>query len=209
MKLFIILAVMGLCSACASSVNTAEYQSKASYCATKKIDVDSQLDVEKPTPVLSDDAILLSQLLNTHHNRHQYVDSAGRSHFDELSAFKELARLYAKTVDKKNQDGQMADGDLKRIMFFAFYAKVHNNAAINESLSRDLMPIYLSNRGSFISLLAELPFLIASNCERLAANARYSNNPEQLNLKFIENNKTQLLQSLKPYNTMQCLEQFK
>lgn len=169
-----------------------------------------QANLKKPDPVrLSDEAILLTHLLETHQSRHRYIDSVGQSHFDKMSAYKELEQIYSKLIHSKDANGQMSDESLKTILLFSFYAKSHQNAAISEHLADDLIPIYQADTTRFVKALANLPFLIEANCDRLAAGLQKSSEPSKAKQQFLEANHDILLHSLKPYNTMQCLEQFK
>lgn len=137
-----------------------------------------------------------------------FTTADGTLKYDELKAFKLLDELYAKYAKPEVTDKRYSSHQLKVIAFFSHLADQHNNAALNEYLASDLLPIYKTNPGRFLSVLAELPYLVPSNCDRI--NAYFGFEGEHLNEKseFLETHTPKIKKSLGPALAEVCLSKF-
>jgi hypothetical protein len=145
--------------------------------------------------------VLLSVLLDSDWMKEERaVDS------ESLESFKELESIYLNIVDPLRLNNTNNKDDLKLALFFAYYSDVKNNAAFQEYLAEDLMPIYENNTESFLTVLSELPFLVPSNCERLGAFFGHEGKHLDERDSFIEKNTDVINRYLPPDLSKACLE---
>ena len=137
-----------------------------------------------------------------------YTGKDGEQHTDSLRLFKEVERIYIKNIEPDLDDEKFSVKRLKMVMYFSFYADVHNSAAIQEYLAADLMPIFENNKETFSGILAELPFLLPSNCERLSAFFGNEGENEGEEVSFIANNKELLSRHLSTDQLAACIGYF-
>ena len=152
--------------------------------------------------------VLLSRLLAVNSDIYTYTGKDGEQHTDSLRLFKELERIYIKNIKPDLDDEKFSVKRLKMVMYFSFYADVHNSAAIQEYLAADLMPIFEHNKETFSRILAELPFLLPSNCERLSAFFGNEGENEGEEVSFIANNKELLSRHLSTDQLAACIGYF-
>lgn len=128
--------------------------------------------------------------------------------YDELKAFKVLDELYAKHKEPDMADKSYSRNRLRVIAFFSHLAEQHNNAALSEYLASDLVPIFETNPGRFLSVLGELPFLTPSNCERLNSYFGFEGKHANEKSNFIKTNAPLIKKALGQSLAESCLSKF-
>lgn len=169
----------------------------------------SSINASENTDTGEDDFdILLSNLLNVNQHRHTYIDEQGNKQPNSLGRFKELERVYIKTIEPDLKSDKFSPKRLKTVMFFSFYAYEKKSAAFQEYLATDLMSIYTHNQITFMETLKELPFLIPSNCDRLNAFFGFEGKNNNKKQRFIEKNQTIFTKYLTNEQAKLCISKF-
>ena len=150
--------------------------------------------------------VLLSNLLKLNSMDYTYTDSDGKKHPDRLKAFKDLERIYIKNIEADMPNEMFSSKRLKIVMYFSYYSKISNSAALLEYLAADLKPIYSANKETFLEILRELPFLLPSNCERLGAYFGHEGKNEEKEKQFVKNNKSIFSKYLGVEQASQCIK---
>ncbi|MDN3638840.1 hypothetical protein QWY82_08485 [Simiduia curdlanivorans] len=163
---------------------------------------------EQPAGDRQDFYLLLSGLLNVNQDEYVYTDNTGKVNVDELMMFKALEKIYVANIEPDLDNNRFSVERLKVVMFFAFYAEQRNASAFQEYLAADLMPIYLANKKTFVSILQELPFLAAANCARLSAYFGHEGLHLDQKPSFVKDNQAFLQQQLGGSQYDQCMRFF-
>ena len=88
-------------------------------------------------------------------------------------------------------------------MFFAFYER-NKFSGLSGNLASDLLPLYLKNKITFLTILSNKPFLIDANCSKL--NAYFSFEVNFISRSFIKLNKAKHV--LNADNFKRCFQHF-
>lgn len=151
---------------------------------------------------------LLSSLLNINEGKYTFIDAKGKEQPDALKIFKELERIYIKSIKPDLTNNKFSTKRLKIVMFYAFYAHEKKSGAFQEYLASDLMPIYIENKDEFLQILKQLPFLTLSNCNRL--NAYFGFEGKNIGNKsiFLKQNRAYFKNNLNTKQYEICIDRF-
>lgn len=134
--------------------------------------------------------------------------SDGTLHYDELKAFKLLDTLYKEYTTPNTSGDGYTNNQIRVVAYFAHLAHIQNNAALNEYLASDLVPIYRKNPEQFLSTLHDLPYLIPENCERLSAYFGFEGKNSDEKSEFLKANTQTIKKALGPELSAKCLAYF-
>ncbi|WP_221796512.1 hypothetical protein [Oceanobacter mangrovi] len=128
---------------------------------------------------------------------------------NELKTFKQLESIYLSLLQKDNPPGQLNEDDIKLILLFARYSNDHNNAAFQEYLRSDLLPVYQHNEKQFMKVLKDLPFFLTTACDFFNSHFGFEETGSEGKPAFIRNLKQNLEKDFNSSDTDSCLSEFK
>lgn len=150
---------------------------------------------------VSDDTLLVSKLLRVPDPT--FVRAEG---YDALGELKSWEALYARTLARARTEAGRSDESLRRFLMLGFVARARADAAMSESATTDLMPLYLSRRNEVLRILLELPFLAPSTCYYLGAFFGFEDQSAADKEPFLEENRPVIERSLGPQEASICFE---
>lgn len=151
---------------------------------------------------------LLSLIIKAKTPETSFQNADGTLDYDELKAFKLLDNLYKEYTTPKTSDGSYTNNQLRVIAFLSHLAHQQNNAALNEYLASDLLPIYRKSPQQFLAVLTDLPYLAPENCERISAYFEFEGNRAKEKAEFLDINTKTIEEILGSDLAKECLSHF-
>ncbi len=136
-----------------------------------------------------DAELMLNRLLHIDNKKYNIKNENGKFPYNSLLEYKDWERLYIKYFKLNIKNKIYTENEIKSLLFIGFIAKINSDAAISESLSSDLVPIFNNNKILILNVLSDLKFLIPSTCYYLNNYFGFEGKNIEKRTPFIKKNK--------------------
>jgi len=155
-----------------------------------------------------DAKLILDRLLHIDNEKYNTKNASGQFFYNSLLEYKDWERTYIKYSRMNKTNKKFTEHEIKNLLFIGFVSKVNSDAAISESLSSDLMPIFNDNKTLILNVIAELNFLIPSTCYYLNNYFGFEGKNKENKIPFIKTNKEIIIEHLGKNEGERCLVEF-
>ncbi len=155
-----------------------------------------------------DAELMLNRLLHIDNEKYNIKNEKGQFFYNSLLEYKDWERLYIKYSKLNIKSKIYTENEIKKLLFIGFIAKINSDAAISESLSSDLLPIFNHNKILILNVLSDLKFLIPSTCYYLNNYFGFEGKNIEKRTPFIKNNKKNIMKYLGDTNGEECISYF-
>ena len=153
-----------------------------------------------------DAELMLNRLLHIDNEKYNMRNERGQLFYNSLLEYKDWERLYIKYSKLNIKSKIYTENEIKKLLFIGFIAKINSDAAISESLSSDLVPIFNNNNKILIlNVLSDLKFLIPSTCYYLNNYFGFEGKNIEKRTPFIKKN---IMKYLGDTNGEECISYF-
>ena len=153
------------------------------------------------------DKIIINMLLHIDDDKYNTKDEDG-PYYDSLAEYKDWENAYIKYSKYEKSNKKLTKTEIKYLLFIGFVAKTNLDAAMSDSLSSDLIPLYNSNKELLLSTLADLNFLVPSTCYYLNNYFGFEDRNAEKKAPFIKQNKESIMKSLGETEGNKCMAFF-
>jgi hypothetical protein len=155
-----------------------------------------------------DAKLIINRLLHIDNEKYKTKNEDGKYFYNSLLEHKDWERLYIKFSQLDIEDKKFTETEIKYLLFIGFVAKTNLDAAISESLSSDLVPIFNKNKIVILKVLSDLNFLIPSTCHYLNSYFGFEGKNTDIKMPFIKENKATILKLLGKDEGERCMSYF-
>ncbi len=152
-----------------------------------------------------DAELMLNRILHIDNEKYNIKNENGKFFYNSLLEYKDWERLYIKYSKLNIKNKIYTENGIKKLLFIGFIAKINSDAAISESLSSDLVPIFNKNRNKILNVLSDLKFLIPSTCYYLNNYFGFEGKNIEKRTLFIKKNKENIIKYLGDTNGEKCI----
>jgi len=166
------------------------------------------LSVSSPITAASnaqDAELMLNRLLHTDNEKYNIKNEKGQFLYNSLLEHKDWERLYIKYSKLNIKNKKYSETEIKNLLFIGFIAKINLDAAISESLSSDLVPIFNKNKILILNILSDLKFLVPSTCYYLNNYFGFEGRNIEKKSPFIKKNKQTIMKYLGKTDGKKCI----
>lgn len=156
-----------------------------------------------------DSEILLNRMLQIDNNRYFTKTESGESTYNSLAEYRDWENLYIKYSHYDKKSKTLNEHEMKILLLIGFIARNNQDAAISESLSSDLVPLFRENTAVFLKTLSELNFLVPSSCYYLNRYFGFEGKNAEQKPAFVKHYSEEISRTLTPADAKQCLAFFK
>ncbi len=133
----------------------------------------------------------------------------GETFYDSLMEFKEWESLYIKYSKFGSEERLLTKVEIKKLLFIGYISRVNSDAAISQSFSSDLVPIFNKNRDKFLNVMSDLKFLVPSTCYFLNNYFGFEDKNAEKKQAFLDRNRIDLIKAFGEPDSDICLEYFR
>ena len=152
-----------------------------------------------------DSEIMINRLLHIDNEKYMTKTESGEYFYNSLLEYKEWENLYIKYSKYGDKNKIFTKPEIKKLLFIGYISKTNLDAAISESFSSDLVPIYNENTNMVVNVLSQLKFLIPSTCYYLSQYFGFEGKNIDKKQSFIDKNTPILLRELGEEEGKLCL----
>lgn len=157
-----------------------------------------------PTAIDSD--VMINRILHIDSEKFVSKTTDGEVFYDSLKEYKEWESLYIKYSKYDSEDKKLTEVELKKLLFIAYISKLNADAAISQSFSSDLVPIFNQNKSTVLKVISELKFLMPSTCHFLGNYFGFEDKNLEKKQDFLEVNGDLLIKALGESDGEICLK---
>ncbi len=155
-----------------------------------------------------DAELMLNRLLHIDNEKYNIKNENGQLFYNSLLEYKDWERLYIKYSKLNIKNKIFTENEIKNLLFIGFIARINSDAAISESLSSDLVPIFNKNKILILNVLSDLRFLIPSTCYYLNNYFGFEGKNIGKRTPFVNKNKKNIVKYLGEDNGKKCISFF-
>ncbi len=159
--------------------------------------------------IQSDSEVMVNRLLHIDDKKFISKTEGGETFYDSLSEFKEWEVLYIKYSKYGAEEQYWTNDELKKLLFIAFIARTNSDAAISESFSSDLIPVYNQNSDQVLAILSELKFLVPATCYYFNEYFGFEGKNAEEKGEWLKRNKSRFVSNLGNADGKACFAFFK
>lgn len=156
-----------------------------------------------------DAELILNRILHIDSEKYRSTNENGEYVYNSLREYKDWSKIYIKYSKYEQKNKTLSKKEAKLLLLVGFVAKTNMDAALSESFSSDLVPLYQANRDKILGIMSELKFLIPSTCYYL--NNYFGFEGKNVNKKplFVRKNKSAFIKAMGDKYSNVCLSYFK
>ncbi len=158
------------------------------------------------SPSTVDSDVMINRLLHIDNETFISKTSDGEPFYNSLMEYKEWELLYIKHSKYDSGDRNLTEVELKKLLFIGYISWINSDAAISQSFSSDLVPIFHQNKSTVLNVISELKFLMPSTCYFLGNYFGFEGKNQENKASFLEQNGPLLIKALGEANGTTCLK---
>ena len=155
---------------------------------------------------VDDSDVMINRLLHIDNEKFISKTSEGEPFYNSLMEYKEWESLYIKYSKYGSSDKNLTEVEVKKLLFIAYIARLNSDAAISQSFSSDLVPIFNQNRPTVLKVISELKFLMPSACYFLGKYFGFEDKNLDKKEDFLQRNSPVLIKALGENEGEACLK---
>lgn len=159
--------------------------------------------------VTVDSEVMVNRLLHIDNEKFMSMTDDGEPFYDSLMEYKEWESLYIKYSKYDSEDKNLTETEVKKLLFIGYISRENSDAAISQSFSSDLVPIFNQNKTTILSVISNIKFLMPSTCHFLSNYFGFEGKNLEKKQAFLEENRHLLIKELGELNGSICLEYFR
>jgi len=153
-----------------------------------------------------DSDVMINRLLHIDSEKFMSKTSSGEPFYNSLMEYKEWERLYIKYSKYDSDDKNLTEVEIKKLLFIGYISRTNSDAAISQSFSSDLVPIFNQNKPIVLSVISDLKFLMPSTCYFLGNYFGFEGKNLEKKQAFLVKNSPLLVKALGESDGNTCLE---
>ncbi len=157
-----------------------------------------------PSSVDSD--VMINRILHIDSEKFVSKTSEGEPFYNSLMEYKEWESLYIKYSRYDSDDKNLTEIEMKKLLFIGYISRLNSDAAISQSFSSDLVPIFNQNKYLVLNVISELKFLMPSTCYFFGNYFGFEGKNLEKKQDFLDKNSSLLVKALGKYDGEVCLE---
>jgi len=158
------------------------------------------------TPVSVDSDVMINRLLHINNEKFMSKTDSGEPFYNSLMEYKEWELLYIRYSKYDSENINLTKNEIKKLLFIGFIARENSDAAISQSFSSDLVPIFNQNKSIFLSVISDLKFLMPSTCYFLGRYFGFEGKNSEKKEIFFDENSPLLIKILGESGGKVCLK---
>ncbi|MCF6338932.1 MAG: hypothetical protein L3J84_13470 [Gammaproteobacteria bacterium] len=158
------------------------------------------------TSIAGDSDVMINRLLHIDSEKFMSKTDSGESFYNSLMEYKEWESLYIKYSKYDSKDKHLTKDEIKKLLFIGYITKVNSDAAISQSFSSDLVPIFSQNKSIMLNVMSDLTFLMPSTCHFLGRYFGFEGKNLEKKQAFLDRNSPLLVKVLGVTDGKVCLE---
>ncbi len=161
------------------------------------------------TSIAVDSEVMINRLLHIDSEKFMSKTDSGEPFYNSLKEYKEWELLYIKYSKYDSEDKDLTEDEIKKLLFIGYITKVNSDAAISQSFSSDLVPIFSQNKSIVLNVMSDLKFLMPSTCYFLGRYFGFEGKNLEKKQAFLDKNGPLLVKELGEADGKTCLEYIK
>ncbi len=153
-----------------------------------------------------DSEVMINMLLHIDSEKFMSKTSSGEAFYNSLLEYKEWESLYIKYSKYDSDDKNLTEVEVKKFLFIGYISRLNLDAAMSQSFSSDLVPIFNQNKPIVLSVISDLKFLMPSTCYFLGNYFGFEGKNLDKKQAFLKENSPLLVKVLGESEGKACLE---